>query len=101
MARLRLVLCAGLLLLPLAEATAQTAPAPQKGCVPTLSNPCRPPPLGSITATPDTKPNFQLLEPTRLEPQKPIPDIQFDRHTSFGIGNGGIIGLQRKFDPKD
>jgi hypothetical protein len=94
-----LFLCAGLLLAPLADAAAQTAPTSQKGCVPTLSNPCKPPPLGSIPANP--KPNFQLLEPTRLEPQKPIPDIQFDRHTSFGIGHGGIIGLERKFDPKD
>jgi hypothetical protein len=98
MTRHFLMLSAGLLLLPLTEAAAQNSPAPQRPCTPTLSNPCRPPALGSTTTT---APNFQALrEPTRLD-QSPIPDIKFDRHTSFGIGHGGIIGLERKFDPKD
>jgi hypothetical protein len=100
MTRQSLMLSAGLLLLPLAEAAAQNAAAAQRPCTPTLSNPCRPPPaLGStISNVPTT--NLQRREPTRID-DSAFRDIQFDRHTSFGIGHGGIIGLERKFDYKD
>jgi hypothetical protein len=99
MTRHSLMLSAGLLLLPLADAAAQNAPAPQRPCTPTLSNPCRPPALGSTLSNIPTA-NVQRREPTRID-DSAFRDIQFDRHTSFGIGHGGIIGLERKFDPKD
>lgn len=91
------------MLMPFVDAAAQPAPA-MRPCTPTLSNPCKPPPaLGSTLRSNNVATgnnNFQVREPTRLD-SSPIPDIQFDRHTSFGIGHGGIIGLERKFDPKD
>ena len=93
MARRSLLFCVGMLLLPIEDATAQTKPAPQIRCEPTLNNPCKPPALGSTTGP------IQRREPLRLD-QSPIPDVQFDRNTSFGIGHGGIIGLERKFEPQ-
>jgi hypothetical protein len=99
MRRSSLVLSAGLLLLPLADAAAQNAAAKAKPCEPTMSNPCRPPALGS-TVGGSSLAVPQPREPARLN-DSAIQDLQFDRNTSFGVGHGGILGLERKFDPKD
>jgi len=98
MTRSTLLLSAGLVLLSALEAQAQPAPT-MRPCTPTLSNPCKPPPALGSTVTSTTNP-YQVREPTRLD-QSVIPDVQFDRHTPFGVGHAGIIGIERKFDPKD
>lgn len=79
--------------MPIEDASAQTKSAPQIRCEPTLSNPCKPQAQGRTTVP------TQQREPMRLD-QSPIPDVQVDRNTSFGIGHGGIIGLERKFEPQ-
>jgi hypothetical protein len=98
MARRLLILSAGLLLMSLADAAAQNTPPRAKPCEPTISNPCRPPALGSTVgpATTTTQPR----ERSRID-DSPVQDVQLDRNTSFGVGHGGILGLERKFDPKD
>jgi hypothetical protein len=100
---------AGVLLLPAADAAAQTAPKPQpqsqRPCEPTLSNPCRPAPppaLGSTLNRVDAGPTRQPRDVPRLDQQPIIPDVQLDRNTTFGVGHGGgILGLERKFDYKN
>jgi hypothetical protein len=92
MLRIGLILGAVVLLAPLDNASAQTR------CEPTLANPCKPQP--STTA-----PNAAATPPQRREPMRlnesPFQDIQVDRNTSIGLGHGGIIGLERKYDPKE
>ena len=95
----RLILSSGLLLALLDGASAQTR------CEPTISNPCKPSPAQTTTIPVTPVPqmgNVQRRELPRLEESKVIPDIQFDRSTTFGVGQGGgILGIERKFDPKD
>jgi hypothetical protein len=91
----RLFLYAGLLLAPFG---AQAQTQSQTRCEPTLSNPCRPTPAQN--ATPGN--NMQRRDLPRLDDNKVIPDVQFDRNTTFGVGQGGgILGIERKFDPKE
>jgi hypothetical protein len=79
----------------LALALVVTDASAQQRCEPTLANPCKPQPSTGAPATP------QRREPSRLN-ESAIPDIQVDRNTTIGIGQGGgIFGLERKYDPKE
>ncbi len=72
------------------EAAAQTR------CEPTLAQPCKPQERNAGTAPGD---GATRRDPARLN-QSPIPELRLDRDTSLGVGRGGIIGLERKFEPK-
>ena len=79
--------------------TLATPVVAQTRCEPTLANPCKPQPS-------TTMPNAAANPPQRREPttrlnESPFQDIQVDRNTSIGLGHGGIIGLERKYDPKE
>ena len=67
--------------------------AAQTRCEPTLAQPCKPPAKPAVDPANDPG---KRREPTRLQEPGPLPDIQFDKDTSFGVGHGGIVGIERK-----
>jgi hypothetical protein len=83
-----------LLAIALAAASVSCAEAvAQVRCEPTLAQPCKPPEKSAVDPASDPG---KRREPTRLQERGPLPDIQFDKDTSLGVGHGGIIGLERK-----